>query len=279
MWGYSRFCAGEGWSDGLAYRAGRRMLSKFDAVEPDPTLFFRLLPVEGPYVLRLLLAQPVPNAIADRWALEVNQSKVPMRAINATLYEGEVPAAFLKRGSNFIKFSEALSEHPPGALSVRRISLAPKGHELVSTTDVHARLASHVKYGIADETLQSALISGFSAPEPGGIWTDGGVAVIVFSTDKRKRPAFLEISAIPFLNEKHPSMDVDAWIDGVRTGTFRFIISAPAGKIRIPLPQKLSREGKPVELRLVIRNPSSPSEIGAGERLLGLFIQEMKISD
>ena len=53
MWGYSRFCAGEGWSDGVAYRAGRRMLSRFDALESNPTIFFRLLPVDQLYALRL----------------------------------------------------------------------------------------------------------------------------------------------------------------------------------------------------------------------------------
>ena len=164
------------------------------------------------------------------------------------------------------------------AFSVRRISLAPKGHEVVSTTDLHARLASNVKYTIADKTLQAALISGFSTPEPGGIWTDGGVAVMVFSTDGRKYPAVLEISAIPFLNEKHQSTEVDASIDGIRIATFAFTISAPAGKIRIPLPESHIPEGRPIELRLAIRNPASPSEIGAGERFLGLFIQEVKIS-
>ena len=143
-----------------------------------------------------------------------------MRAINATLYEGEVSASMLNSGANFIRFSNVFSEHSAPALSVRRVSLSPRGNAGTDAADLHARLRADVTYGIDDAVLRSALISGFSGPEPGGIWTDGGRAEIVFAVQARKLPAVLEISAIPFLNAKHPSTEVDAWVNNVRVKSF-----------------------------------------------------------
>ena len=276
MWGFNRFCPGEGWSDGETSRAGLRRLSVFHAVASSPSLFIDLKPIEVPYLLRIALAYPVPKAIAGRWQVEINGSPLALRPATATLYEAEVPRALLLSGANLLSMRNAYASADQPSLAVRRVILAPaadlKKVDVVS--DIEFRPG--VRYTIHDETMVAALVSGFSVPEPNGIWTDGSVARLRLHAPSASRGSALEIAAVPFLNQEHTSMRVEAWIGESRVAAFAFEPPASQTRMRIPLPDGRD-ERTPTDIRLLIKEPASPAQVGAGDRFLGLFLQEATV--
>jgi len=279
MWGFSRFCVGEGWSDGVPYRAGKLRFSAFNAIEPAPTLFIQLAPVEASYVLRILLAHPVPKELENSWGVEINGSPVEMHARAATFYEGQITPSLLKSGENVLRFRNALDERSQVALVIRQVSLAPDGATTLSKYPSQAMLEPGVSYKSTDANMSSALAKGFSVAEPNGTWTDGNRAVMMFATIVPNGRATLEISAVPFVTEKHPSMQVEVQVDGRVVRQFNFNLTERPNPLRIPLPESSVREGKLIEVQLLIKDPASPAEVGAGNRFLGLFVQEARIVD
>ena len=54
--------------------------------------------------------------------------------------------------------------------------------------------------------------------------------------------------------------------------------SVRLGHMRIPLPEASIRDGKLIEIELLIKeDPANPPAVGAGNRFLGLFAQEARI--
>lgn len=279
MWGFSRFCPGEGWSDGFTFRFGNRRISAFHAIAPSPSLFIQLTPVDAPYRLQILLAHPVPKEIAGGWRVEINGAAISLHTVSATLFEARVPRSLLNSGTNVLTIQNAQLAADKPALAVRRVALAPEGDTTVGGLASAAVFSPGVRYNIRDETLIAALVSGFSVPEPKGIWTDGNQAVLLFTTRVLGGKASLELSAVPFLNESHPSMVVEARIGEAPVATFGFNFANPRQKLRIPLPSDRVLEGRSIEIRLLIKDPASPAAVGAGDRFLGLFLQEARIVD
>ncbi len=278
MWGFSRFCAGEGWSDGVPYRMKKRRFSAFHAIAPAQTLLIQLAPVEANYLLRIVLAHPVPRAIENTWQLEINGSPVELRARTATFYEAQIRRSLLKSGENVLRFRKAFDEVSKAGLVIRQVSLAPEGATTISKYPAQAMLEPGVRYKSTDEKFSSALASGFSLPEPSGTWTDGKRAILVIATIVPNGRAALELSVVPFLNETRPSMLVEAQTDGKEAARFSFDLPNQPRKLRIPLPESSVREGKLIEIQLLIKDPANPA-VGAVDSFLGLFVQEAKIVD
>jgi hypothetical protein len=277
MWGFSRFCPGEGWSDGATIRRGVRRISAFHAIASSPSLFIQMKPAHASYRLQILLAHPVPKEIAGVWGVELNGVAIPVNAVSATLFEARVAGSVLKTGANVLTVQKAQLAPDKPALAVRRLTLAPEGEEPVGRFATTTFFRPGVRYNIRDETLIAALVSGFSEPEVRGIWTDGSQAVLIFKTDVASGKASLELSVTPFLNESHSSMEVEAWIGNAPVANFDFNLANPHQRLRIPLPSDRLRNRESVEVRLLIRDPASPAAVGAGDRFLGLFLQEARI--
>ncbi|MEX3931240.1 hypothetical protein AB4Y32_05365 [Paraburkholderia phymatum] len=125
MWGYSGYCRGEGWTDGIFDHSRFVHQNWFSAYRTDPTLIFQLTPVARPYELRLDLFGLMDDSMTVTMHVTVNDSAVSMRKIGPLTYVGTVPTSSLETGQNVIAFDGAL---PPGrslGLSLVGASLTP----------------------------------------------------------------------------------------------------------------------------------------------------------
>jgi hypothetical protein len=173
-------------------------------------LFIDLVPIQAPYRLQILLAHPVPKEIAGSWRVEINGSAVSVNPASATLFEATVPSSLLTDGTNVLTVRNAQLAADKPALVVRRVVLAPEGDSSVGWLAPAAVFKPGARYTIGDETLLAALVSGFSVPEPKGIWTDGSQAALLLTTRAPAGKASLELKAGPLLNENPRSMSVAA---------------------------------------------------------------------
>jgi hypothetical protein len=276
MWGYSRFCAGEGWSDGATVRRDLERSAAFYAAVPQPRLFASLVPVEAPYVLRIEFAHPLPRVLQNEWGVEVNGVGVPMMAESGILYEGTVNFSLLREGTNVLTVRNARSQSGGHAIGVRRVVLEPQGRPRPADLQAAPTLKPGVAYKASDRELVAAMVRGFSVPELNGIWTDGEQSILRFTTPSKSGGAALALTVMPFLNERHPSMQVDAMVGSNVVASFDFR-SPGAVSARVPLAAEQLRLGGAIEVRLLIRDPATPADVGAGDRFLGLFVQQARI--
>lgn len=125
MWGYSGYCRGEGWTDGIFDHSRFVHQNWFSAYRTDPTFMFQLTPVARPYELRLDLFGLMDDSMAAQMHVFVNGSAVSVRKTGPLTYVGTVSMSSLKTGQNVITFHGAL---PPGrslGLSLVGASLTP----------------------------------------------------------------------------------------------------------------------------------------------------------
>ncbi|MGP9811908.1 radical SAM protein [Rhodopseudomonas sp. NSM] len=136
-----------------------------------------------------------------------------------------------------------------------------------------------------DENL-SMLSSGFSRPEPGGVWTVGSEAVMSFADlpEGRSRSPYVTFifMATPHLTALVPDMKVTVEILGTEWKEF-WSVPPKSPKAffgnttmhALFVPNEIARCAKPLQLKFTIDRPHSPAEAGTSTdpRELGLFFQ------
>lgn len=127
MWGWSAFCRGDGWSDGIFSHSSFRHQNFFGAIAPTATLIFDLKPVSKDYKLEVTMFSGIDGAIIPAMNLIVNGKKLTYQAINSLVVEASVPAAVLLNGQNEIRFENVLPAGRDIGMLVSRIDLTPSG--------------------------------------------------------------------------------------------------------------------------------------------------------
>jgi hypothetical protein len=130
-------------------------------------------------------------------------------------------------------------------------------------------------------------LSGFSSIEAWGVWTVGELASIEMSMATQSAPRALELTVIPFVNEAHPTITVELFVDGRFASRRVFqheraampLITEPAERWIVPLADPTVPTSN---LWLVFRisRPCAPSAIGLGNdsRRLGIGLVSMAMS-
>jgi len=119
-WGYTRFCRGERWSNGV-----HRMdddTNYFMAAAPNPTLQFDLKPTGKIYQLSIQTLGIDPNA-AKKMELSINGTPLKWSIQRDVFIEADVPSSALKNGLNKIEFQQAIAPGTPAGLPITKVSL------------------------------------------------------------------------------------------------------------------------------------------------------------
>jgi hypothetical protein len=130
-----------------------------------------------------------------------------------------------------------------------------------------------------DRGERITFLHGWSAPEPGGRWTEGRLASCALHAPNGSRPASLSIRGKPFAHRATASHILDVSAGWRRLGTARWRKSG-AGLFaqQILLPPSIWR-GDTAVLRFSFRRPISPIETGfnGDPRALGVFVTHMSV--
>ncbi len=109
---------------------------------------------------------------------------------------------------------------------------------------------------------RSAMLSGWSGPEPQGVWSDGHAAYLGFVIDKGQGslPENLVLRAVPFLvPEKLTEQKVEVWSQGKKIGDYA--LHANKSEITLPLSNLSISDGAPLILGLYLPNANSPKDL------------------
>jgi len=125
MWGYSGFCRGEGWSDGIVNHDSFQLKNFFGAIAPTASLIFDLRPIQKNYSLKIVVYGGLDGVIIPAMKISVNRVPVSYKATGPLELSAEIPASILINGQNEIQFDNVLPSDRQIGLLVSRIDLAP----------------------------------------------------------------------------------------------------------------------------------------------------------
>jgi hypothetical protein len=125
---------------------------------------------------------------------------------------------------------------------------------------------------------RSALLSGWSGPEPPGVWSDGHSAFIGFVVGNGARPRDAVIHGNVFLTPTMKEQNLQVWSAGRRLATYQ--ITDLETDIKIPLRDILPESGTPVILGLYLPSAIAPHAVSDNEdtRVLGLTVRTLKLN-
>ena len=134
-----------------------------------------------------------------------------------------------------------------------------------------------VSFAQADDPERFVRLTGFSAAEHWGVWTDGDLATVEFKISSAAAPASLRLGLVPFLHENHPKLVAELFINGIWIERRVFGPIDPGAplflqqdwQVTLP-PETVAARSLTVGLR--IENPASPLQVGLSDdrRRLGL---------
>jgi hypothetical protein len=140
------------------------------------------------------------------------------------------------------------------------------------------RLSPGQKLDFSNGQNRSALLSGWSGPEPSAVWSDGHNAFIGFVVGNGATPREAVIHADVFLAPPMLAQQtLQVWSAGVKLADYR--LNTQHADIRIPLRGIDTKAGAPVILGLYLTNAIAPHAISdSGDmRILGLFLQSLEL--
>ncbi len=122
----------------------------------------------------------------------------------------------------------------------------------------------------ADPAFSRLLGAGWSVPEPGGVWSEGPVASLVFRQPGGDAPV-LQLTLTAFAPVPGGAQTVEAWVDGKAVAAWRLAEFQPT-TVLLPLPA-----GEPGIMRVELRiaHPTRPTGRGipGDARSLGVMLQ------
>lgn len=122
-WGYTRFCRGERWSNGMHRTDDDK--NYFLAIAPNPTLQFDLKPAGKTYQLSIQTLGVDPYA-AKNLNISINDTPLKWSIQRDFFIEANVPSGMLKDGLNKIKFKQAIAPGTVAGLPITKISLTER---------------------------------------------------------------------------------------------------------------------------------------------------------
>ena len=153
---------------------------------------------------------------------------------------------------------------------VERVELEPAGLEPVEVSKV-------LSLAQVDDPERFVRLTGFSALEHWGAWTDGDLAMVEIKKSAAAAPTSLRLGLVPFLHEKHPKLVAELFINGIwiERRVFGPIDSGAPLFLQqdwqVTLPPETARARR-LTVGLRIENPASPRQVGLSDdqRRLGL---------
>jgi hypothetical protein len=173
------------------------------------------------------------------------------------------------------------------ALSIQSLSLARPNdatQNLVSEQPAfNAASLPHLSAGqslaFADGQNQSSLLSGWSSPEPGGVWSKGHAAYLGFVVDGEAVPKQVIVHAGVFvvpgkLNQQH----VQVWSGGKQLAEYE--LKDQDAQFTIPLDELTIKNGTPVVLGFHLPDAEAPRQVEVNDdsRLIALSIQSLSLT-
>ena len=134
-----------------------------------------------------------------------------------------------------------------------------------------------VSLGQADDPERFVRLTGFSAVEDWGVWTDGDLATVQFKLSSAAAPTSLRLGLVPFLHENNPQLVAELFINGMSIERRMFGPSAPGvppflqQDWQVALPPEAA-QARSFTVGLRIEKPASPMQVGLSDdrRRLGL---------
>jgi glycosyltransferase involved in cell wall biosynthesis len=140
------------------------------------------------------------------------------------------------------------------------------------------KIGDEVNLGSAiDET---ALIAGWSIPEPTGRWTVGYEATVAWSVRGCRDDLTLCVDGYALLYEKAPLQLIELCLNDRKIATWHFRLGeASPLPAKIFVPNELLRENDIANFTFLIRSPRSPAEFGVSidPRPLGLHLRSLAL--
>jgi hypothetical protein len=129
------------------------------------------------------------------------------------------------------------------------------------------------------------LKTGWSRPEPWGVWSQDHVADLDLPVDPRTQPPVrvdLQLGAL--LTDNHPAQDVECWINSTLGATLSFNSASNFRWQSVPIPSEalsVAQKSGHLRLRFKMLNPGNPKALGLNEdtRDLGVAMHHLKLSD
>lgn len=121
----------------------------------------------------------------------------------------------------------------------------------------------------------------WSTPEGSGTWTDGKLATILVPlAEKTKSDLILKIDAVPFINAKHPILEVDIAVNHYFLGKIIYNIKNFSTTNQIEIPSSLANMNDLLEIQFYFKNAISPAKLNLStdKRKLGLFFSSLMLS-
>jgi hypothetical protein len=128
---------------------------------------------------------------------------------------------------------------------------------------------------------ETALIAGWSHPEPTGRWTLGHEATIAWSVRGHEGELELRVDGHAFLHKNAPTKSIKLWLNDRQVAHWQFRIDGGSPlPARIAIPAALTRNRDILMLRFVIQSPCSPAEVGESSdlRALGLHLRSISLT-
>ncbi|CAN7755755.1 hypothetical protein LJR029_005850 [Caballeronia sp. LjRoot29] len=280
MWGYSGFCRGEGWSDGIFDHTQFQHVNYFVATARDSSLMFPLSPLNKPYVLRAAIFGGFRPDFLSQIKLTINDHEVPINVIDGQFLEAEISSSLLKAGQNEIRFLNVISPKGQTAMALSKIILAPTDSQQLLTKAAKNR-APMIRLDqwqlFNSDEIRPMLRYGFSATETKGTWTDGKSAEIAFRLPIGTKAGTFVAEAIPFFNDSHSRLDVAISINGQSASSK--ILTAPAKPEQLNVPFTLSDKDAdgPVVVTITFNQTAKPSP--QDQRDLALYFFRFKVAE
>jgi Uncharacterised nucleotidyltransferase len=222
-------------------------------------------------------------------ALEEGRDKAGIDVPDAVLRRLRRPFSVLERLEARTRLSLAPARSIPGELllalqGIRRQSQCDLQRPLLGAISILAQtmlgsFSGSRAFIVNDREEPITHLQGWSAPEPGGRWTDGKLVSCALYAPDGARPTSLTLRGKPFAHRATTPHVVEVSAGWRRLGTMRWRKSgAGPYALEIRLPSAIWRKDTAV-LRFRIRRPAAPIETGfnGDTRALGIFVQHMSI--
>ena len=131
----------------------------------------------------------------------------------------------------------------------------------------------------ADGQNQSSLLSGWSSPEPGGVWSEGNAAYVGFVVNGAVVPKEAIVQAGVFLVPgKLDKQHVQVWSGGKKLAEYD--LKDEDAQFPIPLDDLTIKNGSPVILGFYLPDARAPQQldVNGDARLIALSIQSLRLA-
>jgi hypothetical protein len=279
MWGYSGFCRGQGWSDGIFNHDHFQHVNYFVSIAPTASLVFPLSPLAKRYVLRAVIFGGVNKGVMSKMKTEINGTDVPFRILDDQILEAEVPQSLLKEGQNQIVFRNATQTVGGTGIALSQVVLAPMRSSLLPVTDAEKHVppvALNEWHDFSKSGVRPMLRYGFSATESKGTWTDGKSAQMTFMLPSGVNAGTFVGEAIPFFNQSHTRLHVAIDVNGQHVMDKIFNAPAQPESFDVPINLASGDATRPVVLTFTFDDTAQPGN--GDQRDLALYFTRFKLT-